>query len=117
MIFFYFQNLTKIKTFVIFIDHKPSLGTFVRSQTKSNFGPDRFSRYDVYWLQTDSYTQIDKQTDRLQIRNIYQYLYTLLAVCLFVCLYPINVNMAEQIGPNFVVDLKNWTLENSIFEN
>ena len=26
-----------------------------------------------------------------------------LSVCLFVCLYPINVKTAEPIGPNFVV--------------
>ena len=42
----------KIKTyehtfFEIFIIHKPS----VKSHT--NFGPDRFRRFDVYWIQTD----------------------------------------------------------------
>ena len=26
------------------------------------FGPDRFSRFDVYWIQTDK--QTNKQTDR-----------------------------------------------------
>ena len=26
------------------------------------FGPDRFSRFDVYWIQTDR--QTDKQTDK-----------------------------------------------------
>jgi len=26
------------------------------------FGPDRFSRFDVYWIQT--YTQTDNQTDK-----------------------------------------------------
>ena len=26
------------------------------------FGPDRFSRFDVYWIQTNK--QTDKQTDR-----------------------------------------------------
>ena len=30
------------------------------------FGPDRFSRFDVYWIQTDKQTnrQTDKQTDK-----------------------------------------------------
>ena len=30
------------------------------------FGPDRFSRFDVYWIQTDRHTdrQTDKQTDK-----------------------------------------------------
>ena len=32
----------------------------VRSHTK--FGPDRFSRFDVYWIQTDKKT--NKQTDK-----------------------------------------------------
>ena len=33
------------------------------------FGPDRFSRFDVYWIQTD--TQTNKQTDR-QAKFIYR---------------------------------------------
>ena len=35
------------------------------------FGPDRFSRFDVYWIQTDR--QTNKQTDKqnLYIDNIY----------------------------------------------
>ena len=30
------------------------------------FGPDRFSRFDVYWIQTNKQTnrQTDKQTDK-----------------------------------------------------
>jgi len=32
------------------------------------FGPDRFSRFDVYWIQTNK--QTDKQTDR-QTSQIY----------------------------------------------
>ena len=30
------------------------------------FGPDRFSRFDVYWIQTDKQTprQTNKQTDK-----------------------------------------------------
>ena len=32
------------------------------------FGPDRFSRFDVYWIQTD------RQTDR-QAKFIYRYKY------------------------------------------
>ena len=34
------------------------------------FGPDRFSRFDVYWIQTDR--QADRQTDR-QAKFIYRY--------------------------------------------
>ena len=34
-----------------------------------NFGPDRFSRFDVYWIQTNR--QTDKQTDR-QAKFIYR---------------------------------------------
>ena len=34
------------------------------------FGPDRFSRFDVYWIQTNK--QTDKQTDR-QAKFIYRY--------------------------------------------
>ena len=37
------------------------------------FGPDRFSRFDVYWIQTNKQTnkQTDKQTDR-QDKFIYR---------------------------------------------
>ena len=37
------------------------------------FGPDRFSRFDVYWIQTNKQTnkQTDKQTDR-QAKFIYR---------------------------------------------
>jgi len=41
----------------------------VRSHKK--FGPDRFSRFDVYWIQTNR--QTDKQTDR-QAKFIYRFL-------------------------------------------
>ena len=33
------------------------------------------------------------------------YIYTLLPVCLFACLLPINVKTAKSIGPKFVWDL------------
>ena len=34
--------------------------------THKKFGPDRFSRFDVYWIQTNKQTnrQTDKQTDK-----------------------------------------------------
>ena len=35
------------------------------------FGPDRFSRFDVYWTQTDK--QTNRQTDR-QAKFIYRYI-------------------------------------------
>ena len=35
----------------------------------NKFGPDRFSRFDVYWIQTNK--QSDKQTDR-QAKFIYR---------------------------------------------
>ena len=41
--------------FETLIIHKPSLGSLEK------FGPDRFSRFDVYWIQTDR--QTDKQTN------------------------------------------------------
>ena len=59
-----FSNLMKIEfcwrqIFEILIIHKPSWG-HVRSRTKC--GPHRFSRFNVYWTQTDSYTLTDKQS-------------------------------------------------------
>ena len=56
-----FENLLEIEfcwrqIFVILIIHKPSLG-HVMSHTK--FGPDRFSRFNVYWIK-----QTDKQTEK-----------------------------------------------------
>ena len=41
----------------------------VRSHTK--FGPDRFSRFDVYWIQTNKHPQTDTQTSK-----VYIYVYT-----------------------------------------
>ena len=54
-----FQNLMKIEfcwrlIFKILITHKP-FPCHARSYTK--FGPDRFSRFDVYWIQTDRQTE------------------------------------------------------------
>ena len=54
---------TKIKNFwtqkfVILSIHKPFLGSHLRFHKK--FGPDRFSRFDVFWIQTDRH--IDKQS-------------------------------------------------------
>ena len=43
------------KNFKIFIIHKPSLGL---RDVPQKFGPDRLSRFDVYWIQTN------KQTDK-----------------------------------------------------
>ena len=49
------------------------------------FGPDRFSRFDVYWIQTNRQTdkQTDRQTDR-QAKFIYRF------PCLEVCLLTLN---------------------------
>jgi len=47
----FFKNkklLTQI--FKILIIHKPSLGS---REVPQKFGPDRFSRFDVYWIQTN----------------------------------------------------------------
>ena len=46
--------------------HKPSLESL---DIPKKFGPDRFSRFDVYWIQTDR--QPNKQTDR-QAKFIYR---------------------------------------------
>jgi len=35
---------------VLFVNHKPSLWS---RDVPQKFGPDRFSRFDVYWIQTD----------------------------------------------------------------
>jgi len=51
--------------FKIFIIHKPSLWS---RDVPQKFGPDRFSRFDVYWTQTDR--QTDRQTNR-QTSQIY----------------------------------------------
>ena len=60
-----FQNLTKFKIFgdyffVILSIHTPSLG-HVRSQKLLQL--NRFSRFDVYWIQTN------QQTDKESIYN------------------------------------------------
>ena len=44
------------------------------------FGPDRFSRFDVYWIQTDR--QTDKQTDK---PNLYIDLYYLFLFFAYIC--------------------------------
>jgi len=73
---------TKIKTqiFKISIIHKPSLGSL---DVPQKFGPDRFSSFDVYWIQTDrqttfiGYKQTDRQTDKQtnrQAKFIYRFL-------------------------------------------
>ena len=67
-----FQNFTKIEEcwrqlFVILSIHKPSLG-HVRFHTKS--GPNRFSRFDVYWIQTD------RQAQGCNARKVISELYT-----------------------------------------
>ena len=49
--------------FAILIIHKPSLMGF-----KDGLGPDRFSRFDVYWIQTNK--QIDTQTSKVYIEII-----------------------------------------------
>ena len=59
-----FQNLMKIKflwrqIFEILIIHKPSLWS---RDVPQKFGSDRFSRFDVYWIQTNK--QTDKKTDK-----------------------------------------------------
>ena len=42
--------------------HEPSLGS---REIPQKFGPDRFSRFDVYWIQTDK--QTDTQTNQFYI--------------------------------------------------
>ena len=55
------------KTQFLWIIFKHSLGTF---EVHTKFGPDRFSRFDVYWIQTDRHP--DRQTDKQSI-NIDRY--------------------------------------------
>ena len=69
-----FKNLiffTKLKTlkthFLKFLSFINLPCGHVMSHTK--YGPDRFSRFDVYWIQTDR--QTDKHHDKL---NLYKYL-------------------------------------------
>ena len=51
---------------IYYFDHPNLPLVYVRSHTK--FGPDWFSRFDVYWIQTN--IQTNKQTDR-QAKFIY----------------------------------------------
>ena len=52
----FFTKLKTFKThFFICIIHKPSLWS---RDVPQKIGPDRFSRFDVYWIQTN------KQTDK-----------------------------------------------------
>ena len=49
--------------FVLFYDvHKENMFTINLEDGREKFGPDQFSRFDVYWIQTDR--QTDKQTDK-----------------------------------------------------
>ena len=56
-------------TFEIWIIHKPSLGT---CKVPHKFGPDRFRRLDVYWIQTNKHPnqQTNKQTSQIYIQKI-----------------------------------------------
>ena len=83
--------------FEILMIHKPSLESL---DVPQKFGPDRFSRFDVYRIQTDS------QAKFIYIDLAVKEKFTLLLIYLqywqlFVCLYPINVKTAEPIGPKF----------------
>ena len=72
-----FADFQNFKSFLILIFHKPSL----RSHTQ--FGPDRFSRFDVYWIQPNK--QTDKPNlyvDDYDIICIYK---AVIFVCLLVC--------------------------------
>ena len=61
--FAHFQNFTKILTqiFEILIIHKPSLGS---RKLPQKYGPNHFSRFDVFWNQTN------KQTSKVYIYDI-----------------------------------------------
>ena len=52
------------------------------------FGPDRFSRFDVYWIQTNR--QTDRQTNR-QAKFIYIYV---------LCLFMDHLNLKISLQPN-----------------
>ena len=71
-IFKIFKNYTKIKTFkhkfLKFLSFINLPWAYVMSHKK--FGPYRFSRFDVYWIQTNK--QTDRQTDR-QAKFIYRW--------------------------------------------
>ena len=41
------------------------------ARSHNKLGPDRFSRFDVYWIQTDG--QTDRQTDK-QTSKVYMYI-------------------------------------------
>ena len=61
-----FQNLTKIKIFWRPLFEIPSItfpGGHVRPRIK--LGPDRFSRFDAYWIQTN------RQTRKVYIYRFY----------------------------------------------
>ena len=51
-----------MQIFLILIIHKPFLGS---RDVPQKFGPDRFSRFDVYWIQTNR--QLPGQTDKINL--------------------------------------------------
>ena len=67
----------------------------VRSHTK--FGLDRFSRFDVYWIQTNRHPH--KQTPPGQAKYIYKY-FAWVSVCLF-CVEPRVTPGKVYYDPNF----------------
>ena len=52
--------------------HKPSLESL---DVPKKFGPDRFSRFDVYWIQTDR--QTDKPNLYIDDKDISKYMHVL----------------------------------------
>ena len=83
--FFYFQ-----KRFLPFL-HKPSLGSCEAPQKK--FGPNRFSRFYVYWIQTKTNKQTHKQSTKRY--GVCTFFWTLCS--LFSQLIKILISLSERI--------------------
>ena len=59
----------------VYIEEKIAVKNFFFVDFHKKFGPERFSRFDVYWIQTNKHTnrQTPKQTDS-QAKFIYRYM-------------------------------------------
>ena len=96
--FAHFQNFIKIKTlkhkFFKFWSFINLPWGHVRSNTK--FRPNQFSRFDVYWIQTDK--QTDRQTNR-RISKVYLKVSRLYSLILrgYSFIYFVNESAADSL--------------------
>ena len=68
LIFFY-KNKKLLNTIFLNFDHSKTFPGVTWCPTKK-FGPDRFSCFDVYWIQTNRQKQTNRQTSQIYIYMI-----------------------------------------------